>query len=175
MLCQQCKRRPATVHVTRITDGKKLELSLCEECSREYQPAWGLSFNPDFSIHKFLASLLEQEPFMEGAERSFRQPRQCDLCGLTYNDFAQTGRLGCEKCYLVFEDRLDPLLRRMQAGTQHAGKVPRRTGGVMRLKQELKRLKNTLRTLVAREEFEKAAEVRDRIRELEKEVEGKGR
>ncbi|KKM12746.1 hypothetical protein SY88_02475 [Clostridiales bacterium PH28_bin88] len=172
MLCQECKQRPATVHITKIVNSEKTHLSLCEDCAREHQQQWGFGFEPSFSIHKFLAGLLDYDPAVaERAERGSRQRQQCEQCGLTYDQFAQTGKLGCDKCYQYFSGRLEPLLRRVHGSVQHVGKVPRRAGGSIRLKQEMKRLRTELQQLVAQEEFEKAAQVRDRLRELEKKIE----
>jgi protein arginine kinase activator len=50
--------------------------------------------------------------------------------------------------------------------------VPARTGGKVRLSKEIDRLKARLREVIGREEFEEAASLRDRIRELEKDLSG---
>jgi len=160
MLCERCQERTATVHVTRIINGQKTELLLCQECAREIQPQF------DFSITKFLAGLLDNDLNLE-----LKAPpavEHCQQCGLTYEQFHQTGRLGCPECYSYLAPRLDPLIRRIQGSNQHRGKVPRRAGGNLRVQREIERLRVQLQQLVQQEEFEKAAQVRDRIRNLEK-------
>lgn len=67
-------------------------------------------------------------------------------------------------------DRLDPLFRRIHGNTQHIGKVPERTGGQLKRRKELEQLKQALQRHIASEEFEKAAEIRDRIKALEQKL-----
>ncbi|NLW07034.1 MAG: hypothetical protein GX039_03500 [Clostridia bacterium] len=158
MLCERCQERTATVHVTQIINGQKTELSLCQECAREIQPQF------DFSIPKFLAGLFDNELSIKAPAAAV----QCRQCGLSYEQFHQTGRLGCPECYERLAPRLDPLIRRIQGSSQHRGKVPLRAGGNLRVKREIEELRSQLQQLVQREEFEKAAQVRDQIRSLEK-------
>jgi protein arginine kinase activator len=170
MLCEECGQRPATVHVTKIVNNQKSEYHLCEECARRHQEGWGGFglMEPDFSLHKFLTSLLGHEPSWEepsGGGTSRR--RRCRRCGLSYERFREVGRLGCDECYASFAEQLAPLMRSIHGSTQHVGKAPKRAAGRLRLQQDIERLRRELQELVAKEEFEKAAEVRDRIRELE--------
>ncbi len=173
MLCEECQKQPATVHLTKIINGHKSEINLCAECAQQHQEL-SFGFEP-ISIHKFLANLLEQEYELEGPlKMSVPQPQlECESCGLTYQQFSQIGRLGCSDCYNYFSDRIAPLLRRIHGSEQHTGKVPERSGGSIRLIKEIERLRLELQRLVFNEEFEKAAQVRDQIRELEK-LQGKG-
>lgn len=165
MLCERCQQKPANVHVTQIINNQKTELHLCEECAREFEKQW----HWDFSLPKFFAGLLNYEPSTGiGGER---ETGQCRECGLTFAQFQQTGLLGCPDCYRYFGRRLDPLLRRLHGSNHHRGKVPRRAGGNLRLQREIESLRRELQELVAREEFERAAQVRDRIRELESRLE----
>ncbi|AKX92989.1 hypothetical protein MTHERMOG20_12200 [Moorella thermoacetica] len=159
MLCERCQERPASVHVTRIINGEKTELYLCQECARELQPQL------NFSIPQFLAGLLDYDPELE--VKAPPAVERCPECGLTYEQFHETGRLGCPECYHHLAPRLDPLIRRIQGSSQHRGKVPRRAGGNLRLRREIENLRARLQQLVQQEEFEKAAQVRDRIRDLE--------
>lgn len=159
MLCERCQERPASVHVTRIINGDKTELYLCQECAREIQPQL------NFSIPKFLAGLLDYDPGLE--VKAPPAGERCQECGLTYEQFHQTGRLGCPDCYHYLSPRLDPLIRRIQGSSQHRGKVPRRAGGNLRVRREIENLRAQLQQLIQQEEFENAARVRDRIRDLE--------
>ncbi len=80
------------------------------------------------------------------------------------------GRFGCSNCYKQFGSRLDPILKRVHGNTVHVGKIPKRTGGQIQLKREIEELRRNLHELIDREEFENAAQIRDRIRELERNV-----
>lgn len=168
MFCQECQKRPATVHLTQIINNKKTELHLCSECARNHQElAFSINFEPTFSIHKFFAGLLDSPHFQVEPVAS----PECPNCHLNLNSFAETGRFGCSRCYRTFGNGLTPLLRRVQGTTQHTGKVPKRAGGKLSVKREIEKLKAELHQAVQEEAYEKAAELRDRIRALEGKLE----
>lgn len=175
MLCEECRERPATVHLTRIVNNQKAERHLCEACARD---AGEIDFvmEPKFSIHNLLAGLLDYEGSLpRGGVRLAPAETRCDLCGQTYRDFTRTGRLGCNRCWDSFAEQLEPLLRRIHASTEHSGKVPGRSSQRVKLKRELKLLRARLDEAIKREEFEQAALLRDRIRAAEQQLAGGGR
>lgn len=89
--------------------------------------------------------------------------RVCPLCGMKFMEFRIGGRLGCPHDYQAFGSGLLPLLRRSQDGvTRHVGKVPRRPPGLPEAEALLTRAR--LRGAVAREDYEEAARLRDRLR-----------
>lgn len=92
---------------------------------------------------------------------------KCSQCGLTFQGFSQTGRFGCSQCYNTFKGQMSPLLRRIHGKTYHVGKVPRRTGGQLRIKHEINRLKGELQEAINAEEYERAAVLRDQIKQIE--------
>ncbi|MEW6448615.1 MAG: UvrB/UvrC motif-containing protein [Bacillota bacterium] len=168
MLCEKCGKQPATVHYTEITNNKKQEMHLCEECAREAGIA-GFGVLPQLVLHDFLGGLFDKQPELHAAQVS----RRCSRCGLTEQEFAGRGLLGCGDCYTEFRSAVEQMLRRIHGTVQHSGKFPRRAGKVTGLKQELNRLRRELDAAVRKEEFEKAAGLRDRIRELEKGLGGR--
>lgn len=166
MLCDECKKRSAAVHMTKIIQGKKEETHLCEVCAKSKE---NISLQNPFTIPNFLTSLLDtnispQHSFIYGEDNS------CQRCGMTFIRFKQEGRLGCEACYEVFEKRLNPLIKKIQGSQLHVGKVPKRTGGVIQLKRQVKQLKLKLQQLIEAEEFEAAAKIRDEVREIEEKI-----
>jgi len=172
MICQNCGERPATVHVTKIINNEKKEMHLCEQCAREEGE---LSFDPSFSVQSLLAGLLGfgggAHPAASSWSATQRQP-SCQACGTSYADFAHSGRLGCTNCYMAFRENLVPLLRRVHGSVHHTGKVPRRVGRHVHVRRELAELQNQLQEFVDREEYEKAAQIRDKIRELKRALPG---
>jgi protein arginine kinase activator len=167
MLCERCGQRPATVHFTEIANGQKQDTHLCEVCAREIQPQ-GFGFAPQLMLHNFLAGLLNHELGGTGYNIPEATGKNCEKCGMAEGQFIRQGLLGCGDCYPHFEEKLLPLLRRIHGNTRHTGKVPERTGGRARLVKEVERMKSQLREVVAREEFERAAQLRDQIRQMEK-------
>ncbi|MDH7577121.1 MAG: UvrB/UvrC motif-containing protein [Bacillota bacterium] len=169
MYCEECGERPATVHLTKIQNNKKTELHLCEECAR-HNHEFPFNLEPNFSIHKFLAGLLDGAPLGVTPVAS----PQCPKCKLTYGQFSQVGRFGCSDCYQTFSKWLGPLFRRVQGNSRHGGKLPRRTGGKLKFKQEIERLREELQNAIRAEAYERAAQLRDRIRTLEQKIEQGG-
>lgn len=171
LICQECKQRPATMHFTKIINGEKTEFHLCEHCAQERGDVFMFPENAGFSINNLLAGLLNFEsPIKETKHNAFQGPEilQCERCNMTYHQFTKIGRFGCSHCYHTFARHLHPILRRLHSGnTNHAGKIPKRIGGTFHIRKQIKNLKQKLQELIVREEFEKAAEVRDQIRFLE--------
>ncbi len=178
MLCDKCGQRQASVHVTKIVNNDKTEQHLCAECARN-QGDLGLNVDPPFSVQKLLGELLNYEgwfgagqPAAPGGRRRAARPAEpaeptCEGCGLTYRQFTRAGLLGCARCYERFSDRLEPLLRRLHGASSHTGKVPQRRGGALGLRRRIEALRRSLVEAVAAEEYEKAARLRDQIREVE--------
>jgi len=163
MLCQICGKNPATVHYTEAHDNKMSEIHVCENCAEEkgFQQS---AKQHQFDIGELLAGMVDT---MTSTEEERVGHVQCPECGLPYSGFKETGRLGCSKCYSAFQFQLRPLLRRIHGDTRHRGKVPVRDGeGVSRTRQ-IQRLHDELQRAVEREDFERAAEVRDEIKRLE--------
>ncbi|KXG74821.1 UvrB/UvrC motif-containing protein [Thermotalea metallivorans] len=166
MLCENCNKRTATVHVTKILNDKKTELHLCEQCAKQSEE---MPFDTSFSINNFLTGLLDSiqdSPI----KVDYIKTTKCDQCGMTYGKFKQLGRLGCAQCYNAFREKLFPLIKRVQGSEVHSGKVPKRAGGNIRLKKEIKRLKSELDDAIRKEAFERAAVLRDQIREMESQL-----
>lgn len=157
MKCQRCDRR-AVFHITEILgEGQFEELHLCEECGARYlaEPIPGTQ-GPTATGSSAELELLQQW-----------EQLQCPECGLTLKDFRNTGRLGCPRDYDFFREQLQPLLQSIHGDLQHAGKAPARLGQKDTLRQELARLRRQMQELINAERYEEAAQLRDRIRELE--------
>jgi protein arginine kinase activator len=164
MICDECGKRPATVHITKIENGKKTDMHLCEQCAMQKNL---LSMSTSFSVNDLLAGLLNSggaSPIKTDAVNDTK----CDVCGLSYGKFKETGRFGCGNCYKVFGEKLNPLFKKVHGNTSHTGKIPNRAGGRIKVLREVERLKQQLNEAIRNEEYEKAATLRDRIREISK-------
>ncbi|MFN8855015.1 MAG: UvrB/UvrC motif-containing protein, partial [Planctomycetaceae bacterium] len=84
-------------------------------------------------------------------------------------------RLGCSDCYTAFREELLPLLENIHGDIQHVGKAPRRAPLDSRRRQDLIRLRSELKTAISEESYERAAELRDQIQQLERDLQGEGR
>lgn len=161
-LCSQCQQREAVIRLTQVQDDQVVTLRLCERCAAErgVETGVGLASSP---LGGFLAAL-------GGVGASVGPPAAGDVevcpgCGGTLDDFRTTGRLGCAACWDAFAGALGPLVRRLHGATHHAGEVyvpPGHLAGAPGA--ERRRLEEQLALAVATENFELAAELRDRLR-----------
>ena len=161
MLCDLCGKNQATVHLTEIIDDQMSELHLCEECAHKKS----MQMEQQFGLSDLLAGLAE---FGKPEETVEAASIKCSNCGLSYQDFKKVGRLGCGECYSSFKKYLMPLLKKIHGSTQHLGKSPYKVVTRPKKKVELTELRLSLQRAIEKEEFEEAARLRDKIRELEK-------
>lgn len=156
--CDKCGK-PATVHLTEIAGADKIEKHLCEDCAATE----GITVKANLPISQLLEDFI-----LQSAGREDTSDLHCDVCGLTFPEFRQRGVLGCPNDYDAFSEVLEPMLRQAQEGAdQHIGKVPQRAGTGQEKQNAMLRLRGELKQAVAAENYERAAELRDRIKEME--------
>lgn len=165
MLCNRCGERQATVHYTQIVNGYKTELHLCQECAAA-QGTFGFG-EPQFTLQDILGKLLENQFTFSPR---FGLDTRCSNCGRTYNDFRRLGQLGCSECYRHFAALINPLLRRLHGSDRHVGKVPGKVASELDNRRKIEQLRGELQEAVKMENYERAAQLRDIIRELEKTI-----
>jgi len=168
MYCEECQKNPANVHIVQIINGKKMERHLCEECAGKQNAAF---FAPDFnfSIPNLLGSFFGNVYGLNKIPQ-VNTVKTCSNCGLRFTDIVNSGKLGCSECYRVFEEELEPSLRRLQGSSEHNGKIPVRNGEKTLIKKQIEKLKLKLQEAIAAEQYEKAAEIRDEIKLKEKQL-----
>jgi protein arginine kinase activator len=161
MKCQKC-HNAATLHITEVLgDEQYEELHLCEHCANKYL------YEPQHKSAgpKGVGGL--PEPIGEAEEAGLIGQQECPVCGTKFVEFRNTGRLGCPNDYQEFREELLPLLESIHGETRHCGKSPRRLPQNKQTQTELMGLRNRLKQAINREDYEEAARLRDRIRELE--------
>ena len=95
------------------------------------------------------------------------QSKRCPQCGITYDEFNRVSKFGCDRCYETFASEIKPLLQRLQGSSEYEGTVPSHGHNVFKAKYELKSLRHQLDSAIQAENFEDAAILRDKIKELE--------
>lgn len=166
MLCERCHKEPATVYLNKIINGKKQEIHLCNKCAMEVKELYPQN---DISFESFLSSLLDINKNINVKSYNKEDVIRCEKCGMTYNEFKKKGKFGCSHCYKSFSSLLSPVIKRVHGSNIHVGKIPKRTGGKIKLRKQIQSLENKLREAVVKEEYEDAAKFRDAIRALKKE------
>ena len=164
MLCDNCKERDAVINLTQVEHDSKVTLHLCEQCAQQKGVETGGAVLKS-PLGGFLTALGKGgAALLPTASDGLR----CPACGSTLRDFRDSGRLGCDQCYVAFDFHLRDLLRRLHGSSQHVGEryaVP--GAGDADPRSQLLDLRAQLRRAVESENFELAAELRDRIRVLE--------
>jgi protein arginine kinase activator len=163
MKCEVCKDKTATVHLTDVSNNTKREIHLCETCAKEQGVTIKSYLNKGPSYPEFLTQIVHSQSEVSGEEKDLACPR----CGITYKKFRTTGKFGCPHDYVVFKKGLLNLFEKIHGRVQHTGKVPLRASDQMAKQQELRNLRSDLEKAVREEAYERAAELRDRIYELE--------
>ncbi|HEX6669739.1 MAG TPA: UvrB/UvrC motif-containing protein [Gemmatimonadales bacterium] len=164
MSCDQCHEREAVIHLTQIVNEQVTTLHLCERCAAEkgVESPGGVAKTP---LGSFLAAMGQD---LSESVPVARTGETCSRCGASLQDFRESGRLGCPECYRSFEVPLRDLLRRLHGSTHHMGeRYAERDGEAADGKQQTAELREQLRLAVETENFELAAELRDRLRVLE--------
>lgn len=168
MKCQHCEK-PATFHITELTEPSgPLILHLCEEHARVY-----LSQDDTDTPTNALAGMLAKQLKLEQTAEQLAalDKKTCPVCGISFAEFRQAGRLGCPYDYVCFQEDLEPLLTNIHGSKTHRGKIPSRNTGSPDKQHELIQLRRQMQDAIAREEYERAGELRDAIQTIEQEAE----
>lgn len=167
MKCQYCDRT-ATLHITELTDGKAIELHLCKEHAQEYlaQADSGQPSQPSESASSFAHHLTVGNTAEDLARLD---QKVCPVCGISFYEFRNAGRLGCPNDYACFQQELEGLLLNIHGETKHEGKVP--AGGATNLAEHTRliQMRRQLKEAVSEENYELASKIRDEIRDLQAE------
>ena len=170
MLCDNCKERDAIINLTQVEHDSKVTLHLCEQCAQQKGVETGGAVLKS-PLGNFLGAVVKGGGSAAGAlVPASGDALKCPACGSTLRDFRDSGRLGCDHCYVSFDTHLRDLLRRLHGSSQHVGEryeIPGAAVGDSDPRSRLLDLKAQLRRAVEGENFELAAELRDRIRVLE--------
>jgi protein arginine kinase activator len=156
MTCENCGEREAVVHLTQIEDSQVTTVHLCERCAAER------GVEPPPAGKTPLGSVLAAIGDAEAPDSA--EVERCPGCGASFAHFRETGRLGCAECWIAFEAPLRDLVRRLHGSTVHVGEryVARGASAVVHTDEDLR---ERLRVAIETENFELAAELRDRLRQ----------
>lgn len=161
MVCDNCHERDAVVNLTTIENNAVRQLHLCEQCAAERGVETSVTA-PKHPLGEFLQAVQAQ------SVPASTESGKCSFCGQTMKDFRDTGRMGCARCYTTFESSMRELLRRVHGSPRHTGQAYRAPRDeVVEKSGVLGELREKLRRAIEQEQFEAAAELRDRIRVLE--------
>lgn len=175
MLCQKCHKKTASVFISSIINGQETRMYLCNDCVKDY-PLFNFNFQEPFSIKEMMDKLkINEDNLVEDKSEnllaldkdSTNKEIICPNCYSTYQEYRETGNLGCSRCYEAFEEQLKPIFKNIYGYEEYIGKIPKKDDRQIYISNEIKILKEDLNRAVEQEEYEKAADIRDKIKELE--------
>lgn len=185
MKCDICKKREATIHIQEIVNSNKKAMHLCSECAiKKSQSDPSFDFG-GFNLAEMLYNISESQGGIPGLSPILKNEAaddtdmikdttdlKCPKCQWTLKALRQTGRVGCPECYNVFREVIQNALENMHRGKLHVGKRPGNKGAdkSSSLMLELMNLQKELDEVIQREEYEKAAELRDKINMLKEKM-----
>jgi protein arginine kinase activator len=160
MVCDMCKEGDVVVNVTKVVGSEVRHLRLCEKCAAE--EGVETSVVVPAQVTELLQSVHQHMPAASD------DAARCTFCSSTLRDFRSSGRLGCPHCYGAFEKSLRELLRRVHGNSRHVGHryVAPSEGDVERSVTATE-LRERLQRAIESEQFEMAADIRDKLRGLE--------
>lgn len=159
------------MQLTQIVNGQVTELILCESCARNkglFDPQ-SLSFAEQFFPEEFkkkvedivkelAGGVLPEGVNVSGIDHADALTR-CPVCDFSLEAYRRTGRLGCPDCYSVFNSELTG--EQATQKSQQESPQPEQSPALL-----LKKLEQQLQEAIEKEDYEKAAQLRDRIKEL---------
>jgi len=150
-----CCPNPAVVHETLVRDGVRTEVHLCAEHAVEHGYILPTNVGPTLVVGKLVE---------KAAQAAARATKTCPACGMTMQSLRDSGLVGCAQCYRHFEEELTGIIERTQEGAgAHVGRHPVHASDLVDRAAMRNRLARELREAVSREEYERAARLRDEM------------
>ncbi len=175
MLCQACGKTEAIVRFTDMVDGEKRQFWLCPACvvakGVVLEPAVFATVAPlPPAVENLITPVIEAlKSSVQKAAQTSRDPdKTCPECSITFAEFKKRGRLGCPHDYVAFEEELGALLEKIHGRSEHRGKVPQTVKNRRAIRHRLDAIRRELEQAVQEEDYERAASLRDRLRDLQK-------
>ena len=168
MICQKCKIAAATICVSQVINYHKVDIYLCSDCANESAAA-GLK-----AALEFMQAFPGQLIFGGTNDHYFsvKKDNQCPTCQKTFLEISKDGKIGCANCYSFFREQLQPMVESIHGSAVHKGCCPSTVSDAYKTAQEIDQLKKLLEKAIEDEEYEKAADYRDLIKELEVKKDG---
>lgn len=166
MLCEKCKKNEAKINLVKVVNGEKQQIWLCEQCAKNISSIPFLKpigEGAGFPFQEMINGLISSVEDIAKKEEKL----VCNKCGMTAEEIKKTSSVGCQECYRTFRNIINDKIKDSQAGAKHVGRIPTVGGKELLQRNRLKKLKQQLQVLIQEEEYEKAALVRDEIKEIE--------
>lgn len=176
MICDFCKKNKATIHLIRVQNDNVEKVNICTECAGDFSFFSEDDFYKDLT--KILYKIFKADEGQSSSKREsvtlknleIKQNRTCSFCGMDLKNIKKLGKMGCPHCYVEFKNILLPIIKAIHKDIEHRGKIPENTSGQNKLERSIRDLRSRLKREIFVENFEEAARIRDKIRQLEKNI-----
>lgn len=167
MLCERCHAHPATVHMVQVVNGHRKEDHLCSECAekehvfQKEQSFFGHGFFDSPLDHFFGGSMLGhllEDPF---------GTRTLEDQGGQFIEVSPEKLPENESSYDRFKEAIRPSFQKGKNEIPVNEPKAKEKADAPAESEELQALRKELKSCVDREDFERACEVRDKIKALE--------
>lgn len=158
MICQHCKKNPATINFIETIGGESFELHLCKAC---YQYKYG-EFEEQ-ATNALLNGLFAAPT---------REEKCCKVCGMRFSDYEKTGLLGCASCYDVFKEELLPSIARIQGKITHVGREGGDYSSEHDLRIKLKSMQDKLEQALRAGDYAEAGRLNAHMQVIKKKLNG---
>jgi len=186
MLCQNCGENEVNFRYTQIINGVKKDMALCDKCAKILELD-NIDFNMPIDFSSFLGDFLGLESNTEFLPNFIKKENlKCDNCGMTYDEFVETGKFGCDNCYNIFSDGINKVLKNVHGSDRHIGRIStsitdekgkitkkgikqtqEKQDNTLNIKKEkIKKLNEELKLAIKEERYEDAAKIRDEIKKM---------
>lgn len=190
MLCQNCGKNEVNFRYTQVVNGVKKEMALCDNCAKKLGLYNDMDFSMPISMSSFLGDMLNDyrdEAFLPSFSSIVTS--ECNNCKTSYDEFIESGLLGCENCYDIFSNKIDSLLKNIHGSNRHVGRISKfieNNNNLEKAKKnekndnlkdkssklgntsKIEELKEKLNKAIKEERYEDAAKIRDEIKKEEK-------
>lgn len=153
------------------------ELNLCNDCFEKFakdhpEVKQGMNINANNFLNLLMSSINNlnnaggiHKLGQGGTGDATAKPKPapvCNRCKTTLKDLRESGKVGCQNCYVIFHKEIDKILLRISGENSQTMKEV-----IIDNDQKIAILKQELTKAVKAEEYEIAARLRDDIMELE--------
>ena len=166
MLCDKCKVNKACYHSTLIVNGESKSTHLCEQCAVK-EGVFNKRYNYVFDEFRSLTNFLGFEDFDD---------KICPNCNWSLSKFKNSGMLGCSKCYDIFEDEVEDIVKRIQPYCENKldnveFNIEKKKKSITK-QEKLEKLKLDLQKAIKEERYEDAGVINKEVKKLTKELQG---
>ena len=166
MKCDGCQKREAALVLHMITNGQVATRSLCLDCAKKAHQEMAQAFS---TMGMSMSGMDEMRgAAAEPKRENLRLPKMiCASCRTAYEDINDETVFGCPKCYQAFHTQVIDYLSSIRGPEKQAINLePQEKDFSFVMQGTETELKERLNEALRAENYEQAANLRDRLKEL---------